>query len=372
MEHANSSAIDPEDVFVYTSETKYEDIPKETLTHLRVDSSVTEIPDITFCKCMELKHVQISETLTSIGEGAFFHCNTLESVEIVLETSNNSIWEDGPVVFTEREKLQIDDGGKVMFCSVSTKLGESVFQYCRGLVHVSLPEGLQVIEKWLFSDCESLTMVKIPSSVVTIGDGAFNGCSSLPFVDLPNGLLELGEMCFEFCASLETLQIPASVSTIGQEAFSYCTGLAYITLPPTLETIEARMFECCRFEYIDIPSTVSFIGVRAFYQCCFLSHIRIPPSVEKIAPNAFLGCKNLISVELPEGILIGIDDDDEDEDPDDERFFVLVNLAMPKLPEDDEVVSGLLFNDSRLGSVVDDEADLVHRLKHRFVNSPLN
>eukprot|EP00980_Cylindrotheca_fusiformis_P023788 scaffold10986_cov91-Cylindrotheca_fusiformis.AAC.2 len=45
---------------------------------------------------------------------------------------------------------------------------------------------------------------------------------------------------------------------------------------------------------------------------------------------------------------------------------------MPKLPEDDEVVSGLLFNDSRLGSVADDADDLVHRLKHRFVNSPLN
>eukprot|EP00980_Cylindrotheca_fusiformis_P027301 scaffold19836_cov54-Cylindrotheca_fusiformis.AAC.1 len=45
---------------------------------------------------------------------------------------------------------------------------------------------------------------------------------------------------------------------------------------------------------------------------------------------------------------------------------------MPKLPEDDEVVSGLLFNDSRLGSVADDADDLAHRLKYRFDNSPLN
>eukprot|EP00980_Cylindrotheca_fusiformis_P013888 scaffold3601_cov90-Cylindrotheca_fusiformis.AAC.1 len=264
-----------------------------------------------------------------------------------------------------------------MFCSVSTKLGEGVFRFCRGLLSVELPEGLQVIEQDLFTECKSLTTVKIPSSVVKVAEFAFFGCSLLPSVDLPQGLLEIGVWSFAYCYSIETLLIPATVSSIGESAFFSCTGLTYITLPPTLETIEARMLNRCgRLEYIDIPSTVSFIGVRAFYNCDSLSHIRIPPSVVKIAPNAFLGCRSLISVELPEGILIGIDDDDDDDGvhgiPDGERFFVFVNLAMPKLPEDDEVLSGFLYNDSRLGSVFDDEADLVHALKHRFDNSPLN
>eukprot|EP00980_Cylindrotheca_fusiformis_P015345 scaffold4298_cov55-Cylindrotheca_fusiformis.AAC.1 len=373
--------------FVYTSETKDENIPKETLTHLQVDSSVTEIPDKAFRNCGALEHVKLPESLTRIGKFAFERCIRLKLVQFAsnndscVALSNHPDFDEGTIVFPET-LLQIDNNAfrychslrKVMFCSVSTKRGEGVFRFCRGLLSVELPEGLQVIEKWLFSDCESLTTVKIPSSVVKVAEFAFFRCSLLPSVDLPQGLLEIGVLSFAECCSIETLLIPATVSSIGESAFLGCTGLTYITLPPTLETIEARMLNRCgRLEYIDIPSTVSFIGVRAFYNCDSLSHIRIPPSVVKIAPNAFLGCRSLISVELPEGILIGIDDDDGVRGiPDGERFFVFVNLAMPKLPEDDEVVSGFLYNDSRLGSVFDDEADLVHALKHRFANSPLN
>eukprot|EP00980_Cylindrotheca_fusiformis_P010695 scaffold2398_cov59-Cylindrotheca_fusiformis.AAC.1 len=40
--------------FVYTSETKNADIPKETLTHLRVDSAVRAIPDEVFLFCEAL------------------------------------------------------------------------------------------------------------------------------------------------------------------------------------------------------------------------------------------------------------------------------------------------------------------------------
>eukprot|EP00980_Cylindrotheca_fusiformis_P015371 scaffold4314_cov116-Cylindrotheca_fusiformis.AAC.1 len=46
--------VDPE-FFVYTSETKDTDIPKETLTHLRVVSSVQKIPERSFEGCYQLK-----------------------------------------------------------------------------------------------------------------------------------------------------------------------------------------------------------------------------------------------------------------------------------------------------------------------------
>eukprot|EP00980_Cylindrotheca_fusiformis_P018430 scaffold6067_cov85-Cylindrotheca_fusiformis.AAC.1 len=252
MEHA-SSAMDPEEFFVYTSETKDEDIPKNTLTHLRVDSSVSELPEEAFRKCGALVHVKLPETLTRIGKFAFEWCVELKLVQFVsgrsLETLSSSLnLEDGTIVFPEGTELEIDEEAfsfchslrKVMFCSVSTKLGEGVFQLCRGLLSVELPEGLQVIEQDLFSDCESLTTVKIPSSVVKVAEFAFYGCRLLPSVDLPQGLLEIGVSSFAECCSIETLLIPATVSSIGERAFLGCTGLAYITLPPTLETIEAR------------------------------------------------------------------------------------------------------------------------------------
>eukprot|EP00980_Cylindrotheca_fusiformis_P019827 scaffold6966_cov112-Cylindrotheca_fusiformis.AAC.5 len=489
--------VDPQ-FFIYTSETKDDDIPKETLTHLRVDSSVAEIPTRAFRLCKALVHVQLPATLTSIGEFAFASCFSLkfvqfvssgsleplnnpdleeglvefpasstsmqigncafgwchslrkvivcssstklgegafkccsrllsvelpEGLEVIPEfafddcqalvqvqlpetlkrigycafsnckglkrlkfvpegspdtSSSNPNLEEGTIVFPETANLQIDYGAfmgclgfrKVIICSASTKLGGGVFSNCRSLLSVELPDGLQVIEQELFGCCVSLEAVKIPSSVIKIGETAFSHCSSLTSLDFPHGLLEIGQQAFFWCRSIETLHVPSTVSSIGSGAFEFCKILTHITLPLTLKRIEERMFKgCCQLEFIDIPSAVTFIGKRAFLYCNSLSHIRIPPSVESIVHNAFIGCSSLISIEVPEGILIGNAGDYPTRE---ERFQVLVNLAIPTLPEDDEIESGLLFNNSKLASVVDNEASLNHKLKHRFDHSPLN
>eukprot|EP00980_Cylindrotheca_fusiformis_P011040 scaffold2535_cov126-Cylindrotheca_fusiformis.AAC.2 len=370
--------------FVYTNGTKEDDIPKETMTHLRVDSSVTEIPDETFEGCEALVQVQLPEALTRIGEDAFSECSKLRLVQFEsLSSSNDDGSEDGTIVFPERrsETLQIGRSAfrrcislrKVIVCSLDTKLGEGVFSYCKGLVSVEFPEGLQVIEPSMFWACLSLSAFKIPSSVIKIGGYAFYGCDRLTLLfGLPNGLRDIGEFAFTSCRSFETLHVPATVSTIGENAFADCVSLKRITLPPTIKRIEKSLLEgCAQLEYVDMPSTICFIGERAFFMCCLLSHIRIPPRVESIVLNALMGCNNLRSIEVPEGILISsvnhiVDDDDE------MRLNGLVNLAIPTLTEDDVVVSGWLYNKSMIGSVVRSEAGLLRKLKHRFDNSPLN
>eukprot|EP00980_Cylindrotheca_fusiformis_P011424 scaffold2647_cov75-Cylindrotheca_fusiformis.AAC.3 len=367
--------------FVYTSETKNADIPKETLTHLRVDSAVREIPDEVFEFCEALVHVQLPETLTRIGMIAFDHCHSLKCVqfvsdyESVVETSSiTPNLEDGTIVFPEGGKLQIENFAfractslrKVIVCSVSTRLGEGAFCTCEGLLSVELPEGLRVIEEWTFCACRSLNTVKFPSSMIKIRDHAFNGCRSLTSVELPHGLLEIG-CSFEACDSILTLHIPSTVSSIGDRAFRSCSGLRQIKLPPTLERIEFRMFEECRkLQYIEIPSTVSFIDSLAFSCCSCLSHIRIPPCVKTIDGNAFGHCRSLISIELPEGVLFDIAANRFTNSP-------LVNVAggrieLPRFQRDREA----FFRDSKLGRISNDEAILNRKLKHRFDNSPLN
>jgi hypothetical protein len=39
-----------------------------------------------------------------------------------------------------------------------------------------IPEGTTEIEKEVFNDCKELTSVVIPNSVTTIGEGAFSSC----------------------------------------------------------------------------------------------------------------------------------------------------------------------------------------------------
>eukprot|EP00980_Cylindrotheca_fusiformis_P002665 scaffold623_cov83-Cylindrotheca_fusiformis.AAC.2 len=366
--------------FKYTSETKYSGIPRWTLTHLRVYSSVTEIPDGAFCRCEILKHVQIiSETLPRIGKFAFAECPKLEFVQFISNTSletypsNPSLEDAGTVVFPDRAILEdrAFDGcnslRKVIFSSVSTRFGKGVFRCCSGLISVQLPTGLQVIEERLFYGCKSLPTIEIPSSVIKIGEGAFMKCQSLTSVDLPLGLVELGEQAFEGCHSIESLHIPSTVATIGNGAFALCCGLKHIMLPPTLERIaEYLFFFCRRLEYIAIPLALKKIGRGAFNRCESLSHIRVPACIDSIGNTPFLDCRNFVSIELPEGILFSAD------------IFEcnsLVNAAVPVLRE-----SSLYYRDrmdfmrhSKLGRAAGGRFDdLVRRLKHRFDGSPLN
>eukprot|EP00980_Cylindrotheca_fusiformis_P002279 scaffold530_cov107-Cylindrotheca_fusiformis.AAC.3 len=362
--------------FVYTSETKRTDIPKQTVTHLRVDSSVTEIPVKAFKHCDALVHVQLPCTLTKIGESAFLYCSNLKSVQVVsdrsLETSSivpNS--KDGLFVFAERSKLHIDDEAfsycqslrKVIVCSVSTRLGRGVFYNCYGLISVELPEGLRVIDPNLFQKCKSLTTVKIPSSVIKIGEFAFVGCRSLTSFELPDGLLEIGHGSFYGCGSIETIQIPTTVSSIRMNAFGRCSGLKYIRLPPVLERIEPFLCSGCKLlESIEIPTAVKIIDRRAFYDCPSLSHIRIPPAVDSFGYDASLGCSSLISIEIPQGTTFDIDLS---------GCLSLVNIAGPAVNIEVEFMDDFLHY-SKLGSVVDGLDELVDRLKHRFDDSPLN
>eukprot|EP00980_Cylindrotheca_fusiformis_P011615 scaffold2747_cov104-Cylindrotheca_fusiformis.AAC.5 len=378
MEERNkrkSSEIDAEEApeyFVYTNEMKEEDIPKQTLTHMRVDCSVRELPERAFANIKTLVHVQLPETLTRIGEGAFERCFNLKLVQFVssdasLDTSSsNASLEDETTVFPERAGLQIEKGAfnccnslrKLTVHSVSTRLCEAAFTNCRGLLSAELPEGLEVVQPNLFSVCLSLKTVKIPSSVIRIGDSAFSACPSLTSVDLPHGLLTIGNGSFSSCKSIEMLHIPSTVSSIGVKAFLGCSRLKHVKLPPTLERIEMETFyKCGMLEYIEIPSTVSFIGRTAFCHCRSLSHIRIPPSVIHMRDLLLRSCDNLVTVELPPGIFFYLD--------------LSGCLSLVNVYGDIEYHSSFLLN-TKLDRVFDDEADLFRKVKHRFDNSPLN
>eukprot|EP00980_Cylindrotheca_fusiformis_P019826 scaffold6966_cov112-Cylindrotheca_fusiformis.AAC.4 len=400
--------VDPQ-FFIYTSETKDDDIPKETLTHLRVDSSVAEIPTRAFRLCKALEHVQLPASLTSIGEFAFASCFSLKFVQFVSNGSlplNNPDLEEGLVEFpASSTRLRIGNRAfswchslrKVVVCSSSTKLGEGAFQCCSRLLSVELPEGLEVIPEFAFDDCQALVQVQLPETLKRIGNGAFQHCEDLKLLKFvseastdtssSNPNLEEGTIVFPETANLQIdygafagcrgfrRVIICSASTkLGGGVFLNCSSLLSVELPDGLQEIEQELFGCClSLVTAKIPSSVIKIGESAFSACSSLTSLDFPHGLLEIGRLACSGCRSIETLHVPstvpEGILIGNAGDYPTRE---ERFQVLVNLAIPTLPEDDEIESGLLFNNSKLASVVDNEASLNHKLKHRFDHSPLN
>eukprot|EP00980_Cylindrotheca_fusiformis_P007632 scaffold1601_cov59-Cylindrotheca_fusiformis.AAC.3 len=352
MEHATT-----EDVWIYTGQDK--EVP-ETVRRVKIAENITRIPDEAFIGHQELEEVTFSSSVQVIGKLAFRGCIKLKSIlyQTVGEEANIGI---------------PSNVGEIDNCA---------FYDCQLLEGPGLCEGLERIGNCAFFACKSLTEVEIPSTVTIIGDGAFYKCKRLGRLGLNEGLERIGKSAFFQCESLTGANVPSTVKVIDDGAFNQCSRLESLGLNEGLERIgESAFFECEALKKVDIPSTVKVIddyafnlcislerlvlneglqriGEQAFLDCFTLSHIRIPRSVDSIATDAFLKCSRLISHELPDESSLRIDVS---------GCLSLVNLAGPISTNREE-----FFQSSKLGSLVDDEDDLIRKLNDRFDNSPLN
>lgn len=67
-----------------------------------------------------------------------------------------------------------------------TELGEELFIGNKEITKVTLPKGLEMLNRRAFSGCENLSVVENLASVTSVSEQAFYQCSSLSHVDLPS------------------------------------------------------------------------------------------------------------------------------------------------------------------------------------------
>ena len=60
-----------------------------------------------------------------------------------------------------------------------------VFENCKSLASVTIPESVTFIGKEVFKDCKALSFITIPESVTSIGIYAFNNCPAQKFISIP-------------------------------------------------------------------------------------------------------------------------------------------------------------------------------------------
>lgn len=174
---------------------------------------------------------------------------------------------------------------------------------CWYLKSVKLPEGLTVMGNMVFNCCRGIETVEIPDSVKSIGRYAFRGCENLKNVKLPRGIEELNDSLFCDCKSLESVEIPDSVKKLNEGIFYGCEKLKNVKLPAELTEIDRLMFyECKSLESIEIPDTVKSIGDYAFYKCEKLTTVDLPSGVSSLGEGTFKGCLALNKIELPQGL----------------------------------------------------------------------
>ena len=209
-----------------------------------------------------------------------------------------------------------------------------MFNFCRALKNVVIPNTVTSIGYRAFAMCTSLTSIFIPASVTSIDDSAFWECNSLTgvYIDnitnwcdiafdasnsnplyhaknlylnnelvtelvIPDSVKEIKKFAFINCTSIETLDIGKSVTSIGQMAFYKCASLINVGMSGSVKSIEKWAFNNCRSMIsVVIPDTVTTIGQEAFVFCSSLTSVSIPASVTSIGWGVFAGCSSLRNI----------------------------------------------------------------------------
>ena len=202
------------DASVITYETT--DVFKESVIEaVYISNEIRDIPNSCFISCRNLNNVYLPDSIETIGDEAFSGCSSLKTINIPK--------------------------------SVNT-IGYGVFSY------------------------SGLTSITIPDSVSNIGDEhinyVFNECRDLTFVKLPESLDRIGGCMFQYCTSLETITIPKGITYIGANAFTGCTALSSLIIPENVEYVDMEAFnDCTSLNEIIVLNDTTRIHASALYRC---------------------------------------------------------------------------------------------------------
>lgn len=199
-----------------------------------------------------------------------------------------------------------------------TELYGAAFTNAKGLVSITIPEGVTKIGNRAFYGASSLTNLYLPSSIESLGYTAFSGCSMLENVYLNGTIMDWFEIALDgdtsnpmyygshlFVYSNDTyeevtsIMIPEGVTAIDDYRLMNITGLVGISIPTTVTSIGQYAFKgCSSLSDIYLPNSITNIGNYAFHDCTNLRMINLPSSLEQLGGSVFDGCTSLKSVDF--------------------------------------------------------------------------
>lgn len=191
--------------------------------------------------------------------------------------------------FTECRQIE-----NVVFSNSITSIGMYAFYNCESLLNVTIGENVTNIGIFAFSGCKGLEGVKIPEGVTSIPEGMFYDNECLDEISIPDGITSIGESAFCNCENLKSLTIPDSVTHIGKAAFWGCSKISELKLGKSIVDIGAQAFWCCKFKELTLD--VENIGDCAFEGCRELTSVTI--NSKNIGDGLFHACSNLKSVAI--------------------------------------------------------------------------
>ena len=297
---------------------------RSDLVSVSIGIDVSTIGTASFAYCYALTSVVIPESVTNIEDGSFYCCEKLVEVynksALPITAGRDSYGSIGIYalnIYTNdgESKLSTDDNGFII-------LDDDNFKYLISYVgndkEISLPSGIDYINRNAFDSYTDLVSVIIPDGVVGIGPYAFRGCEALKNVTIGKDVESICISAFAYCVSLNSIYIPDNVLNIFEFAFLECknltniyigngvisvgmdafTGTAWyenqsnglVYVGNVLYDYKGRMSENCSLIIKDGTVSIEDFVLSNYKK---LKSVTIPNSIKYIGRKAFAGCVEL-------------------------------------------------------------------------------
>ncbi len=259
----------------------------ETVQIIDLHSDITSVGEKAFKDCTALKEVEDTKSLDTIGVSAFEGCIAMESFELPdnvtavpercffgatalaeVEAHNNlkSVAKDA---FTGTKWENEKEDGPLNF-------GRVLYSFKGTVKDVVIPEGVSIIEDYVFIGNDSMETLTLGFDVEEIGEYAFQNCVNLKTVTTNEALGVIAAGTFKGCVSLESIDLSeTTVATIGYQAFSDCVSLAEIKLSETLSEIGEYAFQGTAITSIEFLKNVNSVSANAFLNAETLENISV-------------------------------------------------------------------------------------------------
>lgn len=164
------------------------------LESIEIPDSVKNLGEWCFAECNALQKVELPSSLKNIPDYAFFECGLKEVVlPLDLESLGNSAFASCPLK-------------EITFPSSLKSMGSSVFEYC-SLAKVNFAEGFSCnISDFVFDSCRDLEEIAIPESVQEIQNNAFFNCSNLMKITIKGVATYVDSDAFRGCPNIRIIK----------------------------------------------------------------------------------------------------------------------------------------------------------------------
>lgn len=315
-----------------------------TLTNVRINNLVTELPAGMFANCTGLQTIRLQSTTPVDCDASVFEGVDKSNVSVLVPKYSFETYKAHPVwgQFTKMREMTAeeqyeftvyDKGGLYddawpdfgAYNVEGIKIWYSYDAYRPGYVRVTsvagqsagsswvghypyyekrllIPETVKDpngetfivggIQAWAFEADPYLEEVILPETVDTIGLQAFSSCAKLTHLDLPNNVGYLGQNCFAESGLTGEFVVPANVQVLESAIFRN-TPISKLSFGEgsRLDSIsDQSIFFMFELEELELPTGLRAIAYAGISSCPKLRKANLPEGLVKLDPMVLTGC----------------------------------------------------------------------------------